>query len=362
MIPLSQINIWIDFIFFSLLALVILGMYIGHLTGNIIVGRAKKRFVKWEWPAHEHPAPFATRFMHLTHVLGMITLGLTGLYIRFPFPIVIGNRLTIKYIHYLAAVIVTVNFIARIWYAFFSKHRDYKEFALTRKDLRVLLPTVMYYGFMAPSKPHIAKYNPMQKATYGYMFPTLLFFQILTGFSLIFYSYLLAPIAPLVGGVAIARVYVRLVHYVINWLLILITMAHVYLSLTEDLPAFLHFFFGIEPAHEEPAHEEHVEVERRPEELAAPAVKAEPALHVEAEKETVAKSGKRVRRKQVVESEGELKRLAEEIAAYRKLIGQMETEVSKESFKELKDSLSDLGKKISELEKRIESSEGEVEG
>lgn len=352
MLPLSQINIWVDFIFFSLLALLVLGMYVGHLTGNILMGRAKKRFIEWEWPAHEHPAPFATRFMHLIHVCGMITLGLTGLYIRFPFPIAIGNRLIFKYIHYIAAGVVTVNFIARIWYAFFSRHRDYKEFALTRRDLRVLVPTLMYYGFMAPSKPHIAKYNPMQKATYGYMFPILLSLQILTGFSLIFYSYILAPLGPSIGGIALARVYVRLAHYIINWLLILVTFAHVYLSLTEDLPAFLHFFFGIEPIHVEPEaeREEYVAVSER-----KPKVVTKPKAAFEI-RESVAQARRQ-----------ELKKLAEEIAAYRELAKEVKGEKSKDSLEEIMASLGKLSERLSALEERLTkpeettSGEGELE-
>lgn len=258
---MPEINIWLDVIFFGLIAVVLLALLGVHLPGNMLTGRAKSRFIEWQWP-HPHDVPFAPRFMHLVHVLGMITLGLSGLYIRFPFA---GDRNIAKYLHYLAMFIVTANFIARVWYAFFSSNRDYKEFVIGRKDIRVAIPSLMYYVFIKPSYKHVAKYGPMQKMTYGYMFFALMIFQILSGFYL-FFTYQLADISPMVTfglGVAMARELVRTVHYLINWLLITFTFMHVYLSIMEDFPAFLFFFFGYRTpktlaamAHDD--HEEHV--------------------------------------------------------------------------------------------------------
>jgi len=45
-----------------------------------------------------------------------------------------------------------------------------------------------------------------------------------------------------VGSVDLAGWYMRIVHYIVNWLFIIITTIHVYLSLSEDFPAFLNFF------------------------------------------------------------------------------------------------------------------------
>jgi hypothetical protein len=42
--------------------------------------------------------------------------------------------------------------------------------------------------------------------------------------------------------VALAGAWARIVHYVINWLFIIIVTIHVYLSCTEDFAAFLDFF------------------------------------------------------------------------------------------------------------------------
>ena len=52
------------------------------------------------------------------------------------------------------------------------------------------------------------------------------------------------------GSVDLAGWYMRMIHYVLNWLFIILTTIHVYLSVTEDFPAFLNFFGlgGVEEA------------------------------------------------------------------------------------------------------------------
>jgi hypothetical protein len=46
----------------------------------------------------------------------------------------------------------------------------------------------------------------------------------------------------LVGSTDMAGWYARTAHYIINWLFIILTTIHMYLSVTEDFPAFLDFF------------------------------------------------------------------------------------------------------------------------
>ena len=46
----------------------------------------------------------------------------------------------------------------------------------------------------------------------------------------------------LLGSTDLAGWYARTAHYLINWLFIVLTTIHVYLSVTEDFPAFLDFF------------------------------------------------------------------------------------------------------------------------
>ena len=109
LIGLVQLNVWIDVVFTVLYVIIIVALSC-HFLGNILTGRAKRRFVDWEWPHHEGgPIPAAPKFMHFQHVAAMIALGVSGMYIRFPF--FDGGRTAMRWVHYIAMIIVIVNLI-----------------------------------------------------------------------------------------------------------------------------------------------------------------------------------------------------------------------------------------------------------
>lgn len=276
-IDLAQVNVWLDVIFVALYIVIVVALS-GHLLGNFLTGRMYKRFVQKQWPVHEGPPPrFLPRFLHFQHVVGMFALGISGMYIRFPF--FYGGRTFMRYVHFFFMLVVTANLFWRLWYAFFSKYRDYREFAIKRRDVETALKVVMYYAFIKPSKPHLDKYNVMQKATYT-LFAVLLMVQAFTGFSLLVsvappltalppggapglfspQQLLLGWFADFVGGLAAAGAWARIIHYIINWLFIILTTIHAYLSVTEDFPAFLHFF-GLGGHEEHGSHEQHHELQ-----------------------------------------------------------------------------------------------------
>jgi len=254
---LTQVNVWVDVIFTTIYPIILIALAC-HFLGNVLTGRAYRRFVKWEWPQHEGgPIPAAPKVMHFEHVAAMILLALSGMYIRFP---QFGARPALQWIHYVAMIVVIVNLVMRLWYAFASNRRDWREFAVTGRDITTAPKVILYYIFVKSSKPHLGKYNVMQKSTY-IIFVPLLIVQAITGLVLLtqpipFLG--LSPrevmlgytIAPLVGGVAVAGAWARTMHYLINWLFIVLTTIHVYLSVTEDFPAFLDFF-GLGGGHPE---------------------------------------------------------------------------------------------------------------
>ena len=269
---LIQLNVWMDVVFTTLYAVVLIGLAV-HFLGNVLTGRAKRRFGGWEWPHHEGgPIPVAPKLMHFQHVAAMIALVISGMYIRFPF--FNGGRWAMRWVHYIAMVIVIINLVVRLWYAFASKRRDYKEFAITKRDIVTAPQVILYYIFVKPSKPHLGKYNVMQKSTY-IIFVPLLILQAITGIALLTYTipftgaistfghagvtYRDAILAwnagILLGSTDLAGWWARSIHYLICWLFIILTTIHVYLSVTEDFPAFLDFF-GLAGAehHEEEAH------------------------------------------------------------------------------------------------------------
>jgi Ni/Fe-hydrogenase 1 B-type cytochrome subunit len=238
---LTQLNIWLDAIFTTLYPIMLVALA-GHFTGNVLTGRAKRRFGKsWEWPHHDSHPPFLPKFLHFTHVVSMIILGATGLLIRFPQ----FDRTPMRTLHYVFMTIVIINLIWRLWYAFGSRQRDYKEFVINKRDITTAPKVILYYIFVKPSKPHLGKYNVMQKGTYTIFVP-LLIIQAITGLMLFrvpipfLDESLYSLTAQLIGASGIF--WVRTTHYIINWLFIILTTIHVYLSVTEDFPAFLDFF------------------------------------------------------------------------------------------------------------------------
>ncbi len=250
---LSQLNMWADLLAVILVAAAFGQFWVMHLIGNILTGRMQERFIDGNWHPAPHLIPAAPKILHGTHLLGMITLGLSGLYIRVPF--FAGGRTPMRYIHYAAAYVVTINLIARFYYAY---QIDAKEFWPTKKDFLAMPTQMKYIGFMIPveKEPSFGKYNPMQRLTYGLMVPIPMVMMVVTGFSMIWPQVIVAPIGAFVGGVAAAAAYARVIHFVTAALLVMTTLIHAYLAITENFPGLLDFF-GIRPFTEEDVEAHH---------------------------------------------------------------------------------------------------------
>ncbi len=243
-----EFNVWLDNIFVVLYVCVWLFL-IWHFTMAIIKGRVRKSFVEGHWPEHDSRPPALPKFLHAQHMIMMVVLGITGMYIRFPY--FANGRVTMRYIHYFAMIVVTINLVYRIWYAFFSKRKDYKEFAITKVDLATAGGVLKYYGYLSDEKPHVAKYNVMQKMSYM-LFLVMMIVMAFTGFSLVTAPILFGAsprdvlvgwwLGNLVGSTDLAGWYMRIIHYILNWGFIIMTTVHVYLSATIDIPCTLDFF------------------------------------------------------------------------------------------------------------------------
>jgi Ni/Fe-hydrogenase 1 B-type cytochrome subunit len=247
--------VWIDAIMFRLWAFIGIALVV-HFIFSIITGRAKKSFIDGIWPEHDSAPPALPKFMHAQHMFMMILLALSGMWIHFPasspFP-----KVSMQWLHYFAMIVVSANLIWRVWYAFFSKtNADWKEFRIQKKDAVTLIGVAAFYAYLSNNKPHVAKYNVMQKGTY-LMFLLLMFAQMFTGFALLgsetalkISLFGMTPQDLLLGwnlglifhSISVAGAWTRVIHYVINWLFIIVTSIHVYLSATIDIPVTMDFF------------------------------------------------------------------------------------------------------------------------
>jgi Ni/Fe-hydrogenase 1 B-type cytochrome subunit len=130
-----------------------------------------------------------------------------------------------------------INGLVRLYYAFFGRKKDYKEFVMNKQDAKNFIPQLKYYLFMG-KHPKTGKYNPMQKLAYLAL-PAMTLVQIATGF-ILYRPARFAWAMDAFGGLAA----VRGMHYVIMWLFFAIILVHVYLVFTESRSHIWMMFLG----------------------------------------------------------------------------------------------------------------------
>lgn len=197
----------------------------------------------------EHPLP--ARIMHWIHLASMVGLTFSGFYIHRPF--FAGAMGAMRFVHFVCMYVILLDLGARVYWSFFGKEHDWREFVLTGDDFGKLPPTIAYYLFLRKDHPETSlpsgkagKYNPLQKLTYNF-WTLLLVIQGITGFALYQPALTSKTWGPffqwsntLVGGAA----HMRTVHYLIMWIFVVTTFIHLYLALAEDFPQFLYMLFG----------------------------------------------------------------------------------------------------------------------
>jgi Ni/Fe-hydrogenase 1 B-type cytochrome subunit len=246
---LLEFNVWLDAVF-TVLYVFVVAFLIFHFVMFVVKGRFRKSFIEGNWPEHDSRPPALPKVLHAVHMFSMIILGFTGMYLRFPF--FSGGRTTMRGAHYVFMIIVTVVLIWRIAYAFMSKtNADWREFAIGKKDLQSAIGVLAYYGYFSDQKPHVAKYNVLQKMSYN-LFLYMMIAQAFTGFALVRQQFIFGAsprdlligwwLGAWVGSPALALWIMRMVHYVINWLFIIMTTVHFYLAFSVDIPCALDFF------------------------------------------------------------------------------------------------------------------------
>jgi Ni/Fe-hydrogenase 1 B-type cytochrome subunit len=245
---LTTINVWLDVIF-SALYVCVVAFLVFHFALFVYFGRFRKAFIEGNWPSHDSRPPATPKVLHAVHMTSMLLLGLTGMYLRFPF--FAGGRTFMRGTHYVFMIAAIVTTVWRVWYAFRSKtNADWREFAIGKKDLQSALGVLAYYGYFSNNKPHVAKYNVLQKMSYV-LFLVMMVVQAITGLALVRYGFIfgVSPSQLLVGwwasafgGMALVMWVIRTLHYVLNWAFLIMMTVHLYLAATVDVPCALDFF------------------------------------------------------------------------------------------------------------------------
>jgi thiosulfate reductase cytochrome b subunit len=147
--------------------------------------------------------------------------------------------------------LVVANAVIRVYYAFI---KDSRHFKISMRDILNSPKVILYYTFIKKSYPHLSKYNVMQKMTYGHIFPLLMVIQAYTGFALMWPRPLLGWFSDIIGGVAYAAAWSRIIHFISAMLFLQFTLIHVCLAAIEDFPS-LFTFFGLKK--QELHHDDH---------------------------------------------------------------------------------------------------------
>jgi thiosulfate reductase cytochrome b subunit len=185
-----------------------------------------------------HPTP--VRIWHWLNALGIITLCLTGVQIRFPeYANIFGSYRSAILLHNAAGIVVALSFSIWFFYYSMSARNLGKIYVPDTEDLkRGLLRQVGFYFFLyffGRPNPHHAtpdnKFNPMQKSAYLAIMFVLMPMVSLTGILLMNVSPL-REVVLMIGGLKILAI----LHFLIACSLGAFLFTHVYLTTLGHTP------------------------------------------------------------------------------------------------------------------------------
>lgn len=183
------------------------------------------------------------RWYHWITVLCMFILAITGYYIGTPFVNVTGRPSpyvtgSVRFIHYVAATILALALIARLYWAFVGNRyaRWSGVLPVNRERRRDLWQQFKYYVFLSSERPRYVGHNPIAGLSYAVLW-LLTIVQGLTGLALN------AEVNP--GGFwwtwfgwlfgVSANQKLRLIHHSLMWVFIVFFLAHLYMAVLDEI-------------------------------------------------------------------------------------------------------------------------------
>lgn len=125
----------------------------------------KRKYV-WEFPV---------RLQHWIHVVAMLALAVTGIYIGSPFFSLAAGQTTeisltdgMRFSHFVAAWILGLGFLVRLyWFFVGNEYARWKSWApVGREKLRGMWQQIRYYLFLERVRPRYTGVNPVSGVTY----------------------------------------------------------------------------------------------------------------------------------------------------------------------------------------------------
>ena len=188
--------------------------------------------------------PMPVRIWHWLNALGIVTLCITGLQIRFPeYVNIFGTYKSAITLHNTAGIVVSISYGLWLFYYMFVAGTLAKLYVPNLEDLKsgIFRQAFFYFFnyFLGRPNPHHStpdnKFNPMQKAAYLMIMLVLLPLVIMTGIVLMN----VAPLRELILIVGGIKVLVS-AHFLIACCFFAFLFVHIYLATLGHSP-FAHF-------------------------------------------------------------------------------------------------------------------------
>ena len=189
------------------------------------------------------------RLWHWINAAAIMVLCVTGYTIGSPPPSIdvaeAANQFTFGYIrfaHFAAAMIMTVGFFGRIYWAFAGNHHARQMFLLpvwNKQWWAEVLQEIRWYAFLEDKPKKYVGHNPLAQIAMFLFMTVGLSFMILTGFAL--YSEgigrdtpvdtIFGPLLDFVGGSQI----MHQLHHLGMWAIVVFMIIHIYAAIREDI-------------------------------------------------------------------------------------------------------------------------------
>ncbi|NQX80349.1 MAG: Ni/Fe-hydrogenase, b-type cytochrome subunit [Hyphomicrobiaceae bacterium] len=189
------------------------------------------------------------RIWHWVNAIAILVLCVTGWFIGNPPPSMQLGEATqqfafgyIRFTHFAAAMIMTIGFGGRVYWAFKGNHHARQLFILPLLDKNwwsEVLFEIRWYLFLEKEPKKYVGHNPLAQASM-FTFVTLgMIFMISTGFALYaealgsdhWLSVLFSPVKYFVNNSQLLRT----IHSLGMWIIIIFSMIHIYLAIREDI-------------------------------------------------------------------------------------------------------------------------------
>ncbi len=189
------------------------------------------------------------RIWHWINALAILVLCITGYLIAFPLPSMQAGEAVhqftfgyIRFAHFAAAMIMTIGFFGRIYWAFVGNHHAKQLFYIpvwNRHWWKEVFFELRWYAFMEKEPKKYVGHNPLAQMAMFFFMTCGLTFMIVSGMSLYaeglgadhWLSTQTAPVMNLVGSSQT----MHSLHHLGMWAILVFVIIHIYAAIREDI-------------------------------------------------------------------------------------------------------------------------------